>query len=126
MASLGGGFQKITLARVYPWLYSGLNLISSEAPYQAPDKPQSRWTKLENQKRLSSVRKLDVSGSASVLREWVKTYLTQTGGPPAIPELIGASYGTVCHLICSLTDMLTCIMGMDGSNDPEEDGHDCD
>lgn len=119
---LGGWVSEnfLALARVYTWVYSGLFFIAADPEYIPPDKPQNKWTKVENQKWLS-VRKLNIDGNAAVLRERVAMLMASEDGPPPIPPPSGGSIAKVSHVVIRLQCMISFLMGTDGNDMTTDD-----
>ena len=114
---LGGWVSEnyLALSRVSLWIYSGTSGLLQDETYMEPNKPQDRWTKVENQKWLS-VRRLDTEGNAEVLRERVRAYLNQSDGPPEIPPPTGVVLDShIFPTIITMSFMISYLMGMEGS-----------
>jgi hypothetical protein len=83
-------------------------LADDEAQFVLPDKPQEKWTAVQNRGWLK-VRGLDVSGLALELRERVAGYMEDPDGPPALLEPAG-TLQDIFDLIESMSDMIRSLM----------------
>jgi hypothetical protein len=108
---LGGWVSEnyLGFSRLCKWFYLVLDgLADDEAQFVLPDKPQEKWTAVQNRGWLK-VRGLDVSGLALELRERVAGYMEDPDGPPALLEPAG-TLQDIFDLIESMSDMIRSLM----------------
>lgn len=88
--SFGGWISEnyLDFSRVMAWFFDDMTDLLAEPAFCEPRvKEQKHWTKVENEGWLSC-RGLPTNGKADELRERVKGYMQQRGGPPRrLPEI---------------------------------------
>ena len=107
---LGGWVSENYLAftRLCKWFFLILDGLEDEPEYVEPDKPQPKWTAVQNRGWLK-VRGLDTSGNALELRERVAGYMSQSEGPPAKLQPAG-TIQDVFDLVQSMFGMVQSLM----------------
>ena len=69
-------------AKLALWVYSTLDLLTSEPPFKQPTTPQHTWLKRSNIGWLRA-HNLSTDGNASEVSKRVEEFMNQEGGPPA-------------------------------------------
>jgi hypothetical protein len=106
----------LAVSRLLTWLYSCIDNIAPDATFEQPESAQSKWSKCQNALWLS-IRGLSTSGTASELRESVKQYMNQQGGPPPVLPPAGGNVQYVMQALQSLKAMIARVMASTVSND---------
>lgn len=105
---LGGWFSEnfLGFARVLPWMYATLKNVSTDAPFEPPDRPIGKWTVAQCKGFLRS-RHLSRDGRVKELRERVRA---NEHLPPAPP--VGGPPEPALNMILALWVMVSFLMGL--------------
>ena len=97
------------LCRAIKWMYGSLLFAAADKTFVQPDTPQDKWLKTQNVAWLK-IRGLNTEGYAPEVRERVRQYMEQEGGPPAIVPPKGGPLPLVLDVVKALNVMVASIM----------------
>ena len=112
---LGGWVSEnfVGFSRVLPWVYSCLEDLSDDEPYEPPGKPVGRWTVVECRDFLR-IRRLSRNGRVKELRERVSANRNMPIPPP-----VGGPMNDVRRMLLMMWAMMSHLMGMTESSESE-------
>jgi hypothetical protein len=105
---LGGWVSEnyLGVSRLLGWLYCCIDEIASDEVFQEPLRHQSQWKAAENRGWLS-IRGLNTKGTALELRQRVRVFMDQVGGPPQVIPPQGGPVTNVYDVVIGLQAMVS-------------------
>ena len=97
------------LCRALKWFYGSLQFAAADKTFVEPETSQDKWLKTDNVAWLK-IRGLDTDGYAPEVRERVRQYMQQDGGPPPVVPPKGGPLPLVMDVVKALNVMVASIM----------------
>ena len=101
----------LAMSRLLKWFYSSLDLIASDAaPWHQPEKPQAKWSVVDNKAWLQLRGFPTSKKNAAALTAEVKHCMTEVDPPPPVIAMSAGPVETVMATVASLDEMISMIM----------------